>query len=131
MNEPSNFVDGSVSGCTSSSLDNPPFTPRMFPNVEENLLFLFLDVLGGSLASKTLCPSARQYISNHYNLHNMFGYFEAQASNMSVVILSRMLRVRKICLIFQCDDQDSKQASICAHSFEFCRLRSIYRTLDR
>ncbi|CAF0799837.1 unnamed protein product [Didymodactylos carnosus] len=27
MNEPSNFVDGSEEGCTSSPLDNPPFTP--------------------------------------------------------------------------------------------------------
>jgi hypothetical protein len=30
MNEPSNFVDGSVDGCTSSTFDNPPFTPRMY-----------------------------------------------------------------------------------------------------
>ena len=32
MNEPSNFVDGSDNGCTTNSLDNPPFTPRMFFN---------------------------------------------------------------------------------------------------
>ncbi len=30
MNEPSNFVDGSIDGCTSGPLDNPPFTPRMY-----------------------------------------------------------------------------------------------------
>ena len=40
-----------------------------------------LDVLGNNLNSKTLCPSAQQYLSSHYNLHNMFGYFEAKASN--------------------------------------------------
>ena len=27
MNEPSNFVDGSITGCTNNSLDNPPFVP--------------------------------------------------------------------------------------------------------
>jgi len=56
------------------------------PKTEEKKrsLFTFLlcsDVLGGRLASQTLCPSAQQYLSSHYNLHNMFGYFEAQASN--------------------------------------------------
>lgn len=30
MNEPSNGVQGSVDGCTSSTLDNPPFIPRMW-----------------------------------------------------------------------------------------------------
>ena len=65
MNEPSNFVDGSVKGCTNSSYDKPPYTPR---------------VLGECLYSRTVCPSARQYISNQYNLHNMYGHFEAIAS---------------------------------------------------
>ncbi|CAF0929492.1 unnamed protein product [Adineta ricciae] len=69
MNEPSNFVDGSHDGCTMNSLDNPPFTPH---------------VVGGNLTSKTLCPSAQQYLSQHYNLHNMYGYFEAQASNIAL-----------------------------------------------
>ena len=32
MNEPSNFVEGSVEGCTNNSLDNPPFTPREYKN---------------------------------------------------------------------------------------------------
>lgn len=69
MNEPSNFFDGSTDGCTDNSLDNPPFTPN---------------VLGGQLNSQTICPSAEQYLSSHYNLHNMFGYFEAQASNAAM-----------------------------------------------
>jgi hypothetical protein len=86
MNEPSNFVDGSVDGCTTGALDNPPFTPRMcftlFESVIRSQIFISLDVLGGKLISKTLCPSAQQYLSQHYNLHSMFGYFESQASNM-------------------------------------------------
>lgn len=69
MNEPSNFVDGSISGCTTNDLDNPPFTPN---------------VIGDKLSSKSLCPSAQQYLSSHYNLHSMFGYFEAKASNAAM-----------------------------------------------
>lgn len=69
MNEPSNFVDGSVKGCTNSTLDFPPYTPR---------------VIGQILASRTVCPSAQQYLSNHYDLHNMYGHFEARASNAAL-----------------------------------------------
>lgn len=39
---------------------------------------------GQILAALTVCPSARQYISNHYNLHNMYGHFEAIASNSAL-----------------------------------------------
>ncbi|CAL1536865.1 unnamed protein product [Lymnaea stagnalis] len=63
MNEPSSFIDGSVDGCTQSSLDHPPFTPATID--------------GGSLYSKTICPSAKHAISSHYNLHNMYGWSQA------------------------------------------------------
>jgi lysosomal alpha-glucosidase len=33
------------------------------------------------LYAKTICPSSKQYLSNHYNLHNMYGHFEAIATN--------------------------------------------------
>ncbi len=66
MNEPSNFVDGSVNGCTLNAFDEPPYTPY---------------VVGNKLYAKTVCPSAQQYISNHYNLHNLYGHFEAIATN--------------------------------------------------
>ncbi|CAF1050538.1 unnamed protein product [Adineta steineri] len=69
MNEPSSFVDGSQDGCTDNSLDNPPFTPH---------------VHGDALSAKTLCPSAQQLLSSHYNLHSMYGYFEAQATNIAL-----------------------------------------------
>jgi hypothetical protein len=85
MNEPSNFVDGSDNGCTSSILDNPPFTPRMrfsFTSLFKHTSLMSIDVLGNTLSSRTLCPSAQQYLSQHYNLHNMFGYFESQVTNM-------------------------------------------------
>ncbi|CAF1109689.1 unnamed protein product [Adineta steineri] len=69
MNEPSNFVDGSHIGCTNNSLDNPPFVPH---------------VLGNTLYAFTVCPSAQQALSSHYNLHNMYGYFEARATNLAL-----------------------------------------------
>ncbi|XP_037546300.1 lysosomal alpha-glucosidase [Nematolebias whitei] len=65
MNEPSNFLDGSTKGCPSNSLENPPYTPG---------------VLGGLLRSKTVCTSAQQNQSTHYNLHNLYGLMEAKAT---------------------------------------------------
>lgn len=45
MNEPSNFVDGSVNGCTNSTYDNPPYTPRVLGNIYatwcSNMLLLY------------------------------------------------------------------------------------------
>ncbi|XP_066517719.1 lysosomal alpha-glucosidase [Hoplias malabaricus] len=65
MNEPSNFFDGSVSGCPDNDWENPPYTPG---------------VLGGSLRAKTVCASARQKITSHYNIHSLYGLMEAKAS---------------------------------------------------
>ncbi|CAL8092206.1 unnamed protein product [Calicophoron daubneyi] len=66
MNEPANFVAGSTTGCDQSNkLDYPPFVPA---------------ILDGSLVSKTLCPSAKQYNTTHYNRHNMYGYDEARVT---------------------------------------------------
>ncbi|XP_022608272.1 lysosomal alpha-glucosidase [Seriola dumerili] len=69
MNEPSSFVQGSVGGCPDSDLENPPYTPR---------------VVGGQLNSGTLCMSAQQRLSTHYNLHNMYGLTEAYATNRAL-----------------------------------------------
>uniref|UniRef100_A0A668VVW0 P-type domain-containing protein n=1 Tax=Oreochromis aureus TaxID=47969 RepID=A0A668VVW0_OREAU len=65
MNEPSNFLDGSTSGCPSNNLENPPYTPG---------------VLGGLLRAKTLCATAQQKQSIHYNMHSLYGLMEAKAS---------------------------------------------------
>ncbi|MCI4393474.1 hypothetical protein PGIGA_G00157810 [Pangasianodon gigas] len=65
MNEPSNFFDGSVDGCPDNELENPPYTPY---------------VLGGSLKAKTVCASAQQKTSSHYNLHSLYGLMEAKAT---------------------------------------------------
>ncbi|XP_057201681.1 lysosomal alpha-glucosidase isoform X2 [Triplophysa rosa] len=65
MNEPSNFIQGSVNGCPDTDLEKPPYTPG---------------VIGGQLNSETLCMSAQQNLSSHYNLHNLYGLTEAIAT---------------------------------------------------
>nr|XP_056710819.1 lysosomal alpha-glucosidase [Euleptes europaea] len=70
MNEPSNFVEGSLDGCPDNNLENPPYVPG---------------VLGGSLKTHTICASSKQYLSSHYNLHNLYGLMEAIASHDALV----------------------------------------------
>ncbi|XP_032312563.1 lysosomal alpha-glucosidase [Camelus ferus] len=70
MNEPSNFVRGSVDGCPNSDLENPPYVPG---------------VVGGTLRAATICASSQQFLSTHYNLHNLYGLTEAFASHRALV----------------------------------------------
>ncbi|KAL5515496.1 hypothetical protein EMCRGX_G000670 [Ephydatia muelleri] len=69
MNEPSNFVDGSMDGCPISSLEVPPFVPKAIRSP-----------LGHKVTSGTLCMTANQYLSTHYNLHNLYGLTEANST---------------------------------------------------
>ncbi|XP_060535181.1 lysosomal alpha-glucosidase-like isoform X2 [Cylas formicarius] len=62
MNEPSNFLNGAVTGCPKSTLESPPYVPA---------------VDGGALNYKTMCMSAKHYAGLHYDVHNLFGYTEA------------------------------------------------------
>ncbi|XP_004639568.1 lysosomal alpha-glucosidase isoform X2 [Octodon degus] len=70
MNEPSNFVRGSEHGCPDNELENPPYVPG---------------VVGGTLQAATICASSHQFLSTHYNLHNLYGLTEAIASNRALV----------------------------------------------
>ncbi|XP_032097324.1 lysosomal alpha-glucosidase isoform X1 [Sapajus apella] len=70
MNEPSNFIRGSEDGCPSNELENPPYVPG---------------VVGGALQAATICASSRQFLSTHYNLHNLYGLTEAIASHRALV----------------------------------------------
>uniref|UniRef100_A0AAV2LKQ6 Uncharacterized protein n=1 Tax=Knipowitschia caucasica TaxID=637954 RepID=A0AAV2LKQ6_KNICA len=76
MNEPSNFLDGSTNGCPDNNIENPPYTPG---------------VLGRLLRSKTVCASAQQKLSSHYNLHSLYGLHEAKATSSA---LTRLLGKR-------------------------------------
>ncbi|XP_066118577.1 maltase-glucoamylase isoform X2 [Saccopteryx bilineata] len=69
MNEVSNFVDGSVSGCSTSDLNFPPFTPR---------------ILDGCLFCKSLCMDAVQHWGKQYDVHNLYGYSMAIATAEAV-----------------------------------------------
>lgn len=109
MNEPSNFLDGSTNGCPSNSLENPPYTPGGKPHTQITqqtwtvtqyilydcqdvklcLLFYFLGVLGGLLRAKTVCATAQQKQSIHYNMHSLYGLMEAKASARSRPITYR------------------------------------------
>ncbi len=91
MNEPSNFVDGSINGCLkNNTYDYPPYVPSINffliysqTKLLENQFWLNNQgVINETLFSQTICPSAKQYLSNHYNLHNMYGHFEAIATNL-------------------------------------------------
>lgn len=44
------------------------------------VLSLLAAVLGDSLSAKTVCASAKQKASVHYNLHNLYGLMEAKAT---------------------------------------------------
>uniref|UniRef100_A0A8C5XAY3 Maltase-glucoamylase n=1 Tax=Microcebus murinus TaxID=30608 RepID=A0A8C5XAY3_MICMU len=69
MNEVSNFVDGSVSGCSTNNLNYPPFTPG---------------VLDGYLFCKSLCMDAVQHWGKQYDVHNLYGYSMAIATAEAV-----------------------------------------------
>ncbi|ESN92523.1 hypothetical protein HELRODRAFT_186140 [Helobdella robusta] len=78
MNEPSNFVVGSTSGCPNHPLDNPPYIPK---------------IKDRSLVVKTICSSAQQYLSTHYNLHSLYGLYNAIVSEK---VLRKLMKKRAL-----------------------------------
>lgn len=70
MNEPSNMVDGSLSGCPSNQLENPPYVPA---------------VEGGKLNYKTVCMSSKHHDVDHYVVHNVYASLEAVITNFAMV----------------------------------------------
>uniref|UniRef100_A0A146LXI0 Lysosomal alpha-glucosidase n=2 Tax=Lygus hesperus TaxID=30085 RepID=A0A146LXI0_LYGHE len=72
MNEPSNFVNGSITGCPQNDLENPPYLPG---------------VDGGALNYHTLCMSAKQFPRHHYYEHNSYALGEAVATSFALTQL--------------------------------------------
>eukprot|EP01083_Nonionella_stella_P001078 3111_1 len=71
MDEPSNFVIGSISGCPENNqYENPPYYPQSLDS--------------SVLAQKTLCMTGTQYYKGgktmHYNIHSMYGLSEMIAT---------------------------------------------------
>ncbi|XP_054432879.1 sucrase-isomaltase, intestinal [Pteronotus mesoamericanus] len=69
MNEVSSFVQGSQKGCKENKLNYPPFTP---------------DILDKLMYSKTICMDAVQYWGKHYDVHSLYGYSMAIATEKAV-----------------------------------------------
>ncbi|XP_023562027.1 sucrase-isomaltase, intestinal [Octodon degus] len=69
MNEVSSFIQGSSNGCQDNKLNYPPFMP---------------DILDKLLYSKTICMDAKQSWGNHYDVHSLYGYSMAIATEKAV-----------------------------------------------
>ena len=65
MNEPANMIDGEMNrGCpANSTYDHPQFDPSV-----RNGHFIY---------KKTICMSCPQYLGLHYDLHNMYSFYES------------------------------------------------------
>uniref|UniRef100_A0AAR5PG88 P-type domain-containing protein n=1 Tax=Dendroctonus ponderosae TaxID=77166 RepID=A0AAR5PG88_DENPD len=72
MNEPSNFLSGSFSGCPKSELESPPYVPA---------------VDGGVLNYKTMCMTAKHYEGLHYDVHNLYGFTEAIITSFAMAVI--------------------------------------------
>ncbi|EPQ06457.1 Sucrase-isomaltase, intestinal [Myotis brandtii] len=69
MNEVSSFVQGSTKGCNDNKWNYPPFTP---------------DILDKLMYSKTICMDAVQTWGKQYDVHNLYGYSMAIATEKAV-----------------------------------------------
>ncbi|XP_053456512.1 sucrase-isomaltase, intestinal [Nycticebus coucang] len=69
MNEVSSFIQGSKKGCSENKLNYPPFTP---------------DILDKLLYSKTICMDSVQTWGKQYDVHSLYGYSMAIATEKAI-----------------------------------------------
>ncbi|XP_023324355.1 sucrase-isomaltase, intestinal [Eurytemora carolleeae] len=63
MNEPANFVAGSVDGCEDNKWNSPPYKPKS---------------VGDTLPDKTICLDAEQNFGRHYDTHSLYGWSQSE-----------------------------------------------------
>ncbi|XP_022100313.1 sucrase-isomaltase, intestinal-like [Acanthaster planci] len=71
MNEPSNMVNGSKTGCEENKLNSPPYVPDIHGRTSDNRL---------GLITETLCMDSEQSWGQHYNVHSLYGHSMSQAT---------------------------------------------------
>ncbi|XP_006891565.1 PREDICTED: sucrase-isomaltase, intestinal-like [Elephantulus edwardii] len=69
MNEVSSFIQGSRKGCEDNRWNYPPFTP---------------DILDKLMYSKTLCMDTVQHWGRQYDVHSLYGYSMAIATEKAI-----------------------------------------------
>lgn len=63
MNEPYNMWDQTTTGCKDD------IAPQYVPSIENGLL-----------SNRTACLNAKHYLSDHYNVHNLYALYEAKST---------------------------------------------------
>ena len=63
MNEPANFVPGSINGCATNEWNYPKWMPHI-----KHDKYIF---------EKTICMDAQQKWGRHYDVHSLYGYSQA------------------------------------------------------
>ncbi|KFM79974.1 Maltase-glucoamylase, intestinal, partial [Stegodyphus mimosarum] len=76
MNEPSNFVDGSLNGCGKNSLNYPPYGAGVLGSKQDGKIF-----------EKTICMDSVHYAGKHYDIHNLYGYFQTNVTFRTLAII--------------------------------------------
>ena len=108
--EPVNFYTGSKYGCPkNNSLEDPPYVPH----------------LHDSLGARTLCMTAKQANTTHYNLHSLFGWSECRAST---VALTKTRGIKFFILFLALVIFRKKIYDYC--KINFSKLRTLCWTLD-
>ena len=109
MNEPSNFVTGSLEGCKGNSVNFPPYLPS-----------LKLDSRDHGLADKTICPDAVHHLGSHYDVHNLFGWSQVRAAKNFATSTSDPVRANT-----ESSGEGNWQQSTCSFPLNLCRQRQV------